>query len=225
MERSGTRREAILEAMIRVAGTKGYTAASVADVIAEAGASRTTFYKHFADKRDCFLAAYDLGAGRIVGAAAAGCARGRSWEERAGGGLTAVVELLGRDTALARAALVEIVVAGAEGRRHRQATVARLAELLEAGRRAPPADGRFETDRNASTADHPPGKTDRGAPSSVGLPTNVALMAVGAVAGLMFDCLQDADPTDLPDLLPELRFALLVPYLGPRAAAAAFAAA
>lgn len=191
MERSGTRREAILEAMIRVAGEKGYAAASVADVIAEAGASRTTFYKHFADKRACFLAAYDLGARRIVGAAAAGCARGRSWEERAGGGLTAVVELLGRDTALARTALVEIVVAGAEGRRHRQATVSRLAELLEAGRGAPPA---------------------------VGLPENAGLMAVGAVAGLMFDCLQDGEATDLAGLLPKLRFALLVPYLGPRAA-------
>jgi AcrR family transcriptional regulator len=224
MERSGTRREAILEAMIRVAGAKGYTAASVADVIAEAGASRTTFYKHFADKRDCFLAAYDLGAGRIVGAAAAGCARGRSWEEQADGGLTAVVELLGRDTALARTALVEIVVAGAGGRRHLQATISRLAELLEAGRKAPPADGRPETGRNAPTADNRL-ETDSKAPPTAGLPKNAALMAVGAVAGLIFDCLQDAKATDLPALLPELRFALLVPYIGPRAAAEAYAAA
>lgn len=198
MERSGTRRKAILEAMIRVVGSKGYTAASVADVVTEADASRTTFYKHFADKRDCFLAAYDLGAARIVGAASAGCAQGRSWAERAEGGLVAVVELLGRDTALARTVVVEIVVAGAEGRRHHQATISRLAELLEANRRAPRA---------------------------AELPTNTALMAVGAVAGLLFDCLQADKVADLPGLLPELRFALLVPYLGPRAAAEAYAAA
>ena len=46
--------------MIRVVGSKGYKATSVADVIEEAGTSRTTFYKHFEDKHECFLAAYDM---------------------------------------------------------------------------------------------------------------------------------------------------------------------
>ena len=52
-----SRRDRILTAMIRVVGRKGYDATSVADVIAEADTSRTTFYKHFEDKHDCFLAA------------------------------------------------------------------------------------------------------------------------------------------------------------------------
>src|SRR5262249_32434246 len=41
---------------------KGYPDTSVADVIALAGVSRRTFYEHFKDKEDCFLAAYDEGA-------------------------------------------------------------------------------------------------------------------------------------------------------------------
>ena len=46
--------------MIRVVGRKGYKETSVADVIEEAGTSRTTFYKYFDDKHDCFLAAYEM---------------------------------------------------------------------------------------------------------------------------------------------------------------------
>jgi AcrR family transcriptional regulator len=190
--RPGPRQEAILEAMIRVAGSKGYGSATVADVVAEAGASRATFYKYFGDKLDCFLAAFELAAERILGAAAAGCGSGQPWRERARRGLTAVVELLVADPALAGAAVVEAATAGAEARRRYWAAIARLARLLE---------------------------DDGPTPHRVELPASTGLMAVAAVAGLIFDELRDGRVAELPGLLPELEFALLVPYLGPRAAA------
>jgi AcrR family transcriptional regulator len=37
--------------------TKGYADTTVADVVSRAGVSRKTFYEHFKDKEDCFLAA------------------------------------------------------------------------------------------------------------------------------------------------------------------------
>jgi len=37
----------------------GYTDASIAQAIGHAHVSRSTFYEHFSDKEDCFLAAYD----------------------------------------------------------------------------------------------------------------------------------------------------------------------
>jgi AcrR family transcriptional regulator len=117
MEQRETRRGAIVEAMIRVAGSKGYAAASVADVVTEAGASRTTFYKHFADKEECFLAAHELAVERILAVAEAGCEGVRSWRERATGGLAAAVELLAADPPLARTTIVEATTAGAEARR------------------------------------------------------------------------------------------------------------
>ena len=58
-----SQRGRLLDAMARVVAEKGYGAASVADVIARAGVSRQTFYVHFRDKLDCFLAAYDTFAG------------------------------------------------------------------------------------------------------------------------------------------------------------------
>jgi len=195
MEQGGTRRDAIVEAMIQVAGGKGYVATSVADVLAEAGASRTTFYKHFGDKRECFLAAYDLAAARIFNAAEAGCEGGRDWRRRAAGGLGAVVELLAADPPLARTAIVEGSAAGAEARRRHRATIDRFARLLEPGRPRQPYE----------------------------LPPNTALMAVGAVLGLILDELREGRAASLPRILPELEFALLVPYLGPRIAAESFA--
>ncbi len=185
------RRQAILEAMIRVAGDKGYQATSVADVLVEAGASRTTFYKHFDDKHDCFLAAYELVVERVLAAAVAGCAEREDWPAAALDGLAAVVELFVREPELARTAVVEAAVAGVRARRRQGAAIDSLARLLDEGwgpRRRPQ------------------------------LPASTALMAVSGVVGLMFDRLQAGRADELPQLLPELEFALLVPFVGPRAA-------
>jgi AcrR family transcriptional regulator len=186
------RRQPILEAMIRVAGDKGYRATAVADVVANAHASRATFYKYFDDKQDCFLAAYELAAQRILAAAEAGCDPERRWQERVCGGLGAVVDLFVREPALARTAVVEVAAAGGAARRRHWAAIGKLAGLLENGRKG------VQQPR---------------------LPPNTALMAVSGVAGLIFDELQTGQARELPRRLPELEFALLVPFVGPRAAA------
>lgn len=56
----------LTEAMIATAARYGYGKASVARVVARAGVSRATFYEHFSDKEECFLAAYREVAQRIV---------------------------------------------------------------------------------------------------------------------------------------------------------------
>jgi AcrR family transcriptional regulator len=187
------RRQPILEAMIHVVGRKGYQAASVGDVVAEASASRATFYKYFDDKRDCFLAAYELAVERVLDAALGGCDRSRPWPEPARGGLAAIVDLFARDPELARTAVIEFAAASDETRRRHWAAVGRLARLLDEGRRS---------------------RQPR-------LPPNTALMAVSGVAALIFDELRAGRAAELPRLLPELEFAMLVPFVGPRAAAGA----
>lgn len=196
MKQGGTRRDAIVEAMIRVAGSKGYLATSVADVLTEASASRTTFYKHFGNKQECFLAAYDLAIEKILGATGAACEGERRWRDRTRCGLAAAIELLTADPALARTAIVEASAAGAEARRRHSVAIGRFARLLESGR---PARG-----------------------NDLVLPPNTALMTVGAITGLILDELRGDRAPDLQRILPELEFALLVPYLGPRIAAEAF---
>ena len=57
------------------------------------------------------------------------------------------------------------------------------------------------------------------APGGRGLPANTSRMAVGAVTGLVADEIEAGRADQLPDLLPEILFASLVPYVGPEAAA------
>lgn len=191
MAGSETRRQLILEAMVRVVGRKGYKATSVADVIVEADVSRTTFYKHFEDKHECFLAAYDTVVERVLGEVMASCDGERTWLERVRVGLATIVDMFALDPELARTAIVEVAAAGADARQRHWDAIVRFTEFLEDGEEL--ADGRE-------------------------LPDNIALMAAGAVSGLIFDELLTGRAERLPELLPDLLFALLVPYIGPGAA-------
>jgi len=193
MAGSETRRQLILEAMVRVVGRKGYKATSVADVIEEADVSRTTFYKHFEDKQECFLAAYDLVTERVLDAVIANCDAEQPWLERMRVGLATVVEMFALDPELARTAIVEVAAAGADARQRHWNAVAKFTEFL--------ADG-------------------EGVAGDRELPENIALMAAGAVSGLIFDELLTGRAERLPELLPDLLFAMLVPYIGPSAATA-----
>jgi AcrR family transcriptional regulator len=193
MASTESRRQLILAAMIRVVGAKGYKDASVADVIEEAGTSRTTFYKHFDDKHDCFLAAYEMLVEQVFSEVVAKCDGEAPWLSRMTSGLTTIVDRFAVDPALARTAVVEVAAAGADARRLHWDAIARFTEYLDAGREL--AGGKQ-------------------------LPENISLMSAGAVSGLIFDELLAGRATELPARLPDLLFAMLVPYIGPQAAAA-----
>ena len=112
--------------------------------------------------------------------------------ERRNDWLATIVDLFAVDPKLARTAIVEVAAAGADARQRHWNAVARFTEYLEDGREL--ADGRE-------------------------LPENISLMSAGAVSGLIFDELLAGRAAQLPALLPDLLFAMLVPYIGPRAAA------
>src|SRR3954447_14662937 len=50
-------RERLFAAMVAPVVEKGYGATRVADLVALSGISRSAFYRQFADKKECFLAA------------------------------------------------------------------------------------------------------------------------------------------------------------------------
>jgi AcrR family transcriptional regulator len=187
-----SRRDAILTAMVRVVGRKGYEATSVADVIDEAGTSRTTFYKHFDDKHDCFLAAYERMVEQVFATIVAECDGERPWISRVRKGLGTLIEIFALEPELARTAVVEVAAAGADARKLHWDAVNRFKGYLEAGRELEPEKE---------------------------LPEQISVMAVGAVSGLIFDELVAGRTEQLPELMPDLLFAMLVPYIGPTAAA------
>ena len=56
---AASQRTRLLEAVGRTVAEKGYAAATIDDIVRGAGVSKKTFYEHFQDKLDCFLAAYE----------------------------------------------------------------------------------------------------------------------------------------------------------------------
>ena len=110
VERS--QRERLFGATVAATTIKGYANTSVADLLEISGVSRRTFYRHFADKEDCFVATLDE---ILTAAAAVTTSQLRSegtWEERTRGALRSFVKLLIAQPAAARLCLVEIYGAG-----------------------------------------------------------------------------------------------------------------
>jgi AcrR family transcriptional regulator len=118
-----SQRGRMLEAMARAAAEKGYAATTVADVIARAGVSRATFYEHFGDKEDCFVAAFDAGVDLMLFALEGSVdVSDGTPVERLDRVLRAYLDLLAAEPAFARTFLVEVYAAGPR-------TIERRAEL------------------------------------------------------------------------------------------------
>jgi len=188
-----SQRERLLEAAIRVVAEKGYAATTVADLTRQAGISRTTFYAMFDDKEGCFLAAYDGIVDALVRRVAAAYEGEGEWPQRARAGLAALLEALAEEPEVARLALVDVGSAGPAAQRRFRAAMQRLTPFFDEGR------------------DFAPGGRN--------LPANTSRMAIGAVTGLIVDELTEERAEDLPELLSDVLFATLVPYIGPDAAA------
>ncbi len=189
-----SQRERLLEATVRVAAAKGYEAATVTDVVEYAGVPRATFDEMFADKEACFLEAYDAVFDVLVAhvAAAFEAASGEPWPEQIAAGLGALVDLLSVEADIARMAMVEVTAAGDDARGRYRAALARFTPFLEQGRTYS-------------------GQGDE-------LPADTARFAVGGATSMIFDEVRAGRGPELKRILPDLVFAVLMPYLGPEAA-------
>jgi len=125
-------RERLVAAMAEVCAEKGYAGASVAEVAKRASVSSVTFYKQFAGKRDCMLAAHRQLLGRLL-EEVDGAQEGSGAEAKARAAIGTVLAIFAADPPSARLLTVEILAAGPEGVKRHDAMVEALAERLGAG--------------------------------------------------------------------------------------------
>jgi AcrR family transcriptional regulator len=120
---AASQRTRLLEAVGRAVADKGYAAATIDDIVGDAGVSKKTFYEHFNDKLDCFLAAYEAASDELLehmtAAQEAALPRetgsdpvSREWLARTRAGIHAYLRWLAAEPALARVFLIEIAAAG-----------------------------------------------------------------------------------------------------------------
>jgi AcrR family transcriptional regulator/DNA-binding MarR family transcriptional regulator len=193
----GIQRARILSAMGEVVAERGLGAATVASVVARAGVSRRTFYELFADREECFLAAFDhavaLAADAVIPVYAA---QGR-WLDRIRAGLTALLVFLDEEPGLGALVVVHALGAGPTALERRARIVRTLIDVVDEGRTA--ATGR------------------RGVPQPAPLTAEGVVGAVLAVVHARLAQRKRSEP--LIGLLGPLMSAIVLPYLGAGAAA------
>lgn len=192
-------RERLIVAMLNAAAELGYLETNVQDVIDRAGVSRPTFYEHFSNKEDCFLAAFDTSAARLRKVVEAAVRNGGdNWRDRVRCGLEALLRFASHEPDTARTLVVEARAAS-------ETAVRRRVDLLEDFARCLEAEAR----------DLPPGSTGRTTVTASGI--------VGGVESLLYSRLCKQEYDQLEALLPSLMYFVVLPYEGHEAAGEAFA--
>src|SRR5512133_3867401 len=105
-------RDRIVGSVIEVVSETGYAGLTVRGVIERAGVSRRTFYEHFSNKQDVFLAAYDVVVETLAHEVRLAYARGRTYPQRVGFALETFLGLLAGHPALAHVCIVQVLAAG-----------------------------------------------------------------------------------------------------------------
>lgn len=178
---AASQRARLLDAMSEVVATKGYAATAVADVVARAGVSRRTFYELFADKEECFFAAYDSGVEFLLQQIRDALEQRQEtdWRRRARASIEAYLGGLAARPTAAWVFSVEVLGAGQRMAAHRAAVLGRFIApwrtLQQIARREDPAIAEASDDR--------------------------LLGLVGGIEELVRECLRTRGAERLPELL------------------------
>lgn len=125
-------RARLLQAMIEISAKDGYPQASIAQAVARAQVSRSTYYEHFEDKQACFVAAHHELCERLladVRDAVRDAARTEAGATDAA--LGAIMSFAEQDAPAAQTLMNEALAAGGHARDRRDLLVSQLAGVLE----------------------------------------------------------------------------------------------
>jgi AcrR family transcriptional regulator/DNA-binding MarR family transcriptional regulator len=200
-------RARMIAALVEVAREHGAARVTVAHVVARSGVSRRTFYEMFEDRDACFMAALELaierGAGRVLpafeaaggggGAVGTGTGVAAWWRVRVRAGLAALLEFLDDEPGLGGLCVVDTLSACPEALRRRAEIVTAFVDAVDAGCKE----------------------------AKAGLPPTrlTAEGVVGGVLGVLYSRFAERDPKPMLRLLNPLMAMIVLPYLGPAAAA------
>ncbi|MGN6558002.1 MAG: hypothetical protein ACTHLH_08345 [Solirubrobacterales bacterium] len=151
------------------------------------------FEAEFRDKEECLFAAYDQLIEQTLEKTCAGCDGREAWPERIRMGLERVLDELAARPEMAKAMLRAFPEIGPHAYRRYLALLSRFIPFVREGRVCP---GAFED-----------------------LPAEVELLALGAAKAIIFNEVEAGRTENLPQMLPDILFSILVPFLGPDRAA------
>ncbi len=164
--------------MVEAVARHGYAGTTMRELVALAGVSKSTFYQHFENKQECFLATFDeivAELGRRVGEA---YRSGGDFRERLTAGLATFVNTAVEEPAAASLTAVESLTLGSAGVAHRERASLAFEGLIQ------------------QSFDHSPSERQVAA-------TTVRAIVAG-IRGVTYRRLRAGRPEELPGLVPEL---------------------
>jgi AcrR family transcriptional regulator len=189
-------RERIVEALIEIAAERGYAETTIELILQRAGLDRPAFDRHFRGKYDCFLSAWqEINEGCMREMLEAFNSQ-ESWPDRLRAVACEIVDGLRNDPSRASFA-VEVLSAGDAARARRDMTMRVIASLIDAGR------------------------NEMDDPEAV--PHTTAEALAGSAYGQVYAKVVRGNAEELPELVPQLMSAAVMPYLGVEAGLAELA--
>jgi AcrR family transcriptional regulator/DNA-binding MarR family transcriptional regulator len=184
-------RARILAGLFDVAAERGAAGMTVADIVERSGVSRRTFYEYFADREDCFIAAFEQALAHALARVKPAYEAG-SWCERIRAAVIAFLTFLDEEPAVGRVLVAESLVSGPRALARRNETIAALIRILEQGR----GESKTAAELSALTGEG----------------------AIGGALAILQTRLLATDREPLLGLANQLTSMLVLPYLGVSAA-------
>lgn len=181
-------RERIREAMLDLVTSQGYAATTVGHALEHAQVGRAGFKRLFSGKRDCFLRVYDEEAERFSRCVFDAFESEGEWRDGLRAAAYAAARWIGEHPRETRYCTIEMVAAGEFAQAHREATLRRFTEMIDAGR---------------AQLDEP----DSVSPM-------MAEGVIGGIVGMLVKNLRRGTHVRAEDLVPELMYLAVRPYLG-----------
>jgi AcrR family transcriptional regulator len=188
-------RAQLLAAAVDVALERGLRREFMGRVAARAGVSREVLERALGGREECFVAVFDVTVDRVADVVLPAFEQSEGWRERIRAALAALLEYLDYEPGIARLLVVDALSAGPGVLERRREVLGVLGTALD--------QGRLEVKR----AQEPPPLTAEG--------------VLGAVLSVIYTRLSEEmeHPGSLYELVNPLMGLVVLPYLGPAAAA------
>lgn len=144
--------ERIARAVAGLVAEKGYGAMSTDDIAARAAISLSTFYAHFADKRDAVLGALEMSGAQVTALAVPAARRARTWEQGVRAFYETTCAYFVAEPEMAELATIGVYGAGPRALGRRDRVIDSLAAMLNPGFEENPAAPAVSAEAIAATA-------------------------------------------------------------------------
>ena len=198
-------RRLILHALIETAAREGYAHTCIERVLSAADVSATLFYAYFESLEDCFIQASDELIDELELVVLGEMSIDAPWPQRIRRGLQALLETVARYPECAQVTMIECLGAGRPAAERLRSAEAMFSVVIEEGREYSLSE--YASSVEGLSVEHSSELTAQG--------------IVGGIAAIVHRRVIEENTAELPALLPDLLYMVLMPYLGHERALAA----